>query len=290
VGLGLRRIACTQAEAAIRCLTQQPGQANGSADKILGAQAALVLLELDLPRAVVRRDRGVMIRLRESLTQMHQPAVLLARLEARYKKSPSDKALASAVKALRKQWTSETSSELALNTAAGSFNPLIYRLVADMAELRGNIGYWPIENTPDNQPPRGLRRAYSRAQKRVVQPITREGLTDLIPRLALLEKQLSLVNKVCPGMIKPQRKLLSRAVEELDALREDDALDSVLRKELGKASSASLSRAEPIAKRSASVLVPDVTNAMAESPSAFIKRITVYWSAWRSDTSADAKA
>lgn len=282
-GQGLKRIACTQVESAIRCLTRQPGDGLEAAKRILGIKAALGLIEHDLPRPAVRRERGVIARLSKGLAQMNQSVLLLARLESRYRKSPGDKALADAVKALRKLWSSGGGA--AMSSKAGNFNPIIYRLVADMAELRGNAGNWPVERLADDQPPRGLRRTYTRARKLAGQPVTREGLAQLASVLALLEAQLSLLNKTCPAMIKPQRKLLSRAVGELELIAADDALDAALRKELGKDASASVPRAEPITKRAAPAL-QDIAHALAESPSAFANRIKAYWSVWRADAGA----
>ena len=80
-------------------------------------------------------------------------------------------------------------------------------------------------------------------------------------------------------MVKAQRKLITRVAEALDEMHLDDTLDQLLRKELGSASKA-LPKARPLAKRAAEAFDDDLAAALAETPTAFVNRMQVYWSAW----------
>ena len=282
-GAGLKRIACAQVESAIRCLTRQAGQAVAAEQAIAQANAVLALIEPDLPRPTVRRDRAILARLGSGLTELTGPTHLAERLANNYKKTPSDAALASAVKALRKRWAKHTPSGSALSSKAGSFNPVIYRLVADMAELRGHLGGWPIDGTPNDQPPRGLRRTYNKARRLAAEPITQELLQALAQAAAELATQLGVISKACPGMLKAQRKLIARAAESMQDLIQDHALHAALRAELGKAASSSLPKRKPLTQQAAEPL-SELDAALAETPAAFMKRVQAYWSAWRSES------
>lgn len=280
-GTGLKRIACAQVESAIRCLTRQAGQGPAAAQAIDQMQAVLGLIEPDLPRPTVRRDRTILVRLSEGLNELNEPALLGEQLGRRYKKNPSDAALAAAVKTLRKRWTTRGQSGSAMNNKAGGFNPAIYRLVADMAELRGHVGDWPMDTITDDQPPRGLRRTYTRARKLANEPITASALPGLTQALSELAIQLSVISKACPSMVKAQRKLLTRAADELNALILNDKLDAALRAQLGKGDSKSLPSKKPVAQRAKACLGNDLADALAETPAAFMKRMHAYWTAWR---------
>ena len=279
-GTGLKRIACAQIELAIRCLTRQAGQALAAEQAITQANAVLALVEPDLPRPIVRRDKAILARLGSGLTELTGPARLAERLASNYKKSPSDAALSAAVKTLRKRWANHNPSGAALSSKAGSFNPVIYRLVADMAELRGHLGDWPVDAVPNDQPPRGLRRTYNKARRLPAEPITTESLKQRAEAASELAVQLSVVSKACPGMLKAQRKLIARAAESMQDLIHDHALHAALRAELGKAASSSLPKRKPLTQQAAEPL-SELNTALAETPAAFMKRVQAYWSAWR---------
>ena len=278
---GLQRSACVQVELAIRSLTRQAGQADAAKQAIEQARAVLALIEPDLPRPAVRRDRTIITRLMKGLDELTTPAVLARQLDQTYKKNPSNAALASALKTLRKRYASGGPSKAALSSKAGNFNPAIYRLVADMAELRGHMGTWPTEEVPGDQPPRGLRRTYTKAHKLGAGPITAASLGPAAEATSELAIQLNIIAKACPTMLKAQRKLLSRTAGELIELRQSEALDAALRAELGKSASKSLPAKQPVAKQAAEKIGSDFETALVETPTAFMKRVQAYWSAWR---------
>ncbi|MEO0474741.1 MAG: hypothetical protein AAF085_02050 [Planctomycetota bacterium] len=279
-GTGLKRIACAQVESAIRCLTRQAGQADAAAQAIAQAAAVLALIEPELPRTAVRRDKAILARLSAGLAELTGPTELGEQLRQAYKKTPSDAALASAVKALRKRWGKSDRSAAAMSSRAGSFNPAIYRLVADMAELRGHLGDWPVADVPSDLPPRGLRRTYTRARRLASEPITAESLPALTQALDELATQLAVISKACPTMLKAQRKLITRAAEVLQDVIQRNALHAALRAELGKDASSSLPKRKPLTQQTAEPL-SDLDAALAETPASFMKRIQAYWSAWR---------
>jgi hypothetical protein len=285
-GPGLKRIACAQVESAIRCLTRQAGQGVAAGQAIDQTKAVLALVEPDLPRPMVRRDRAILDRLSDGLTTLSEPVLLADLLGKRYKKNPTDSALASAVKTLRKRWAAGGKSGSAMSNKAGSFNPAIYRLVADMAELRGHLGDWPVDAVPSDLPPRGLRRTYTRARKLVNEPITASALPDLIRALTELTTQLSVISKACPSMVKAQRKLITRSVDELNDLVLNDKLDAALRAELGKGAAKALPSKKPMAQRASACLASDLDHALAETPAALMKRMQAYWDVWRDSKSA----
>ena len=282
-GPGYQRIACDRVELAIRCLTRQAGQALAAADAIQQVDAILALIEPDLPRQGARRDRAILARLHEGLTKMAKPAGMLEQLNRRYKKAPADADLASAVKKLRKRWSSRDQSAAAMSSKAGSFNPAIYRLVADMAELRGHMDHWPIEAVPADVLPRGLRRTYTKAQRLAHEPVTEDLLVALIRVLDELVTQLSVFKKICPVMLKAQAKLVSRVADALRDELQSDLLDQALRDALGKAASKALPKPTPPAKRLSPCVQEDLAAALAESPAGFIKRMQAYWSTWQQD-------
>lgn len=283
-GPGLKRIACAQVESAIRCLTREAGQAVSAAEAIDQAQAVLSLIEPELPRHALRKERAILTRLTSGLAEMTEPTRLLEQLDKHYKKSPSDAALATAVKSLRKRWSSHDHASAALSSKAGSFNPAIYRLVADMAELRGHLDHWPVDDVPDDAPPRGLRRTYTKARRLAHEPVTVDSLAPLVRVLNELTVQLSVLSKACPTMLKAHRKLLSRGTDRLAQVLKDEQLNVALRAELGKGASKALPDDVPLAERVALVITGEIAPALAESPAAFTNRLKAYWSAWRGDS------
>lgn len=276
-GAGLQRLVCTKVETAIRCLTRQPGQSLSAVAAVREAEALLALLEPELPRPVVRRDRAILARLLEGLEEMTLPAQMLERLEKRYKKTPDDAAMATAVKALGKRWAAQSKSGLAMSSGKGSFNPAIYRLVADMAELRGHAGTWPIDDIRSDAPPRGLRRTYTKARKQADQATTARSLGGLITSIQQLEHQIGVISKASPTLLKAQRKLLHRAAEALTEVSLDDALDRAIAQELGTRAGSSARSLKTISQDASA----DLAQALAETPAAFSNRVQVYWSVWR---------
>ena len=281
-GPGYQRIACAQVETAIRSLTRQAGQAVAASDAIQQTYAVLGLIESDLPRQDVRRDRAILGRLRDGLAEMTEPTQMLEQLNRGYKKSPADADLNSAVKTLRKRWSALDQSASAMSSKAGSFNPMIYRLVADMAELRGHMDHWPVADVSTDAP-RGLRRTYAKARRLAGEPMTIDTLQALIVVLQQLVAQLTILSKSCSTMIKAHRKLFSRSAEALMGELLSEQLDQAIRNELGKAASKALPKPTPLAERLAPVLQGDLAAALAESPAAMMKRMQTYWSAWRHD-------
>jgi len=284
-GQGLQRIACAQVESAIRCLTRQAGQAVAASEAINQAQAVLALIEPELARQALRKERAILARLRDGLVEITEPTRMLDRLDKRYKKSPSEADLAAAIKSLRKRCSSHETSAAALSSKAGNFNPAIYRLVADMAELRGHLDHWPVDAVPDHTPPRGLRRTYNKARRRLREPITADSLEPLVSVLRELTFQISVLNKACPVMLKAHRKLLSRGTDALAEALADEQLDAALRMALGKAASKALPAEASLDQRLANVTTRDIEPALAESPAAFMNRFKAYWSAWRGESS-----
>ena len=280
-GLGLKRIACAQVESAIRCLTRETGQSKAAKEAIDQARAILTLIEPDLPRTAARRDRTIINRLSQGLLPLHQPAMLAAQLDAQLRKNPSDPALASAAKTLRKRWAGTGKAGSAMNNKAGTFNPTIYRLVADMAELRGHLDAWPVENMPNDTPPRGLRRSYTRARKLIAEPIDVNTLPSVANAITELAIQLGLISKACPVMVKAQRKLVSRAANALQDLQESNQLNDALRAELSKANAKALPSSDAISKQIKDRIGSDLQDALAETPAAFMRRMQAYWSSWR---------
>lgn len=280
LGPGLKRIACEATESAIRALTRQPGQAREAIASIHAAQAMLALLEPDLPNATARRDRAILDRLIDGLTEMTRPCLLLEQLDSRYKKAPDDSDLAQAVKALRKRWSSMSKPDMAMSSRAGNFNPAIYRLVADMAELRGHAGAWPVEDLPDDAPPRGLRRTYHKARRRAAQPTTADSLGELIHATTLLNHQLDVLSKTAPPMLKAQRKLITRAIDGYTQLHLESLLDHAIHQQLGKRETPAT---DDIRERSDAPAAA-LTQALAETPAAMTNRLNVYWSVWRRES------
>lgn len=283
-GPALRRIACEQVETAIRCLTRQAGQGLAASVAIQQTKSVLALIEPDLPRQNVRLARAILVRLSAGLEAMAQEALLLEQLNAQYKKSPADKELAAAVKSLRKRWSASDQSEAAMSSKAGSFNPGIYRLVADMAELRGHLDAWPIDAVASDSPPRGLRRTYAKARRLAKEPVAIDTAKSLVAVLQELADQFTILNKACPVMVKAQRKLITRAADVLAQEILSDRLNQALRQEIGKAATKVLPKPEPLADRVAEVVEGDLAAALAESPAALMKRMQGYWSAWGGDS------
>jgi hypothetical protein len=282
VGTGLRRIACEHIEAGVRALTRQDETApGGPAESMRQAAAVLALIEPGLPRATARRAQDLFDQVTEALASIDRPVVLLGRLDAHFKKPPSDAALAGAVKALRKAWSSASGAGRALNSRGGNFDPAVYRLVADMAELRGHAGEWPVDAIDDDAPPPGLRRTYTRARRLAAEPIGVEQLPALADTLATLRDQLAVLAKACSPMLKAQRKLIDRALPAIEAQRADAELDRALCERLDLPDNSALPGALLTAERTDALLTGGLQAALAETPQAFHNRLQVYWSAWR---------
>lgn len=280
VGVGLKQIACAQVEAGVRALTRQADQADVAVQAIHEATAVLALLEPELPRATVRRDRALAERLRDGLDELARPAVILAGLKERYKKTPTDPALAAAVKALRKRCAAPSGVGTAMNSSRGNFNPAVYRLVADMAELRGHAGEWPVDQVDDAKLPAGLRRTYTRARRLAAQASDTQHFAELAEALKTLATQLGVLSKPCPPMVKAHRKLFNKAAESLQLGLDELTVDQALREQIAskpdKPAKGALARPKTNAAPS-----DELRAAFAESPAAFFNRMQVYWSAWR---------
>lgn len=288
-GPGFQRIACSQVETAIRCLTRQAGQAAAANQAIGQARAILALVETELPRPQVRLERAIMCRLTAGLSEMIRTTRLLDELNRRHKKSPPDKELAAAVKSLRKRWSVQDPSAAAMSSKAGTFNPGIYRLVADMAELRGHLDNWPVAGVPADAPPRGLRRAYTKARRLAGEPIAPQSAPALLATLCELADQLTVLSKACPTLIKAHRKVITRAADALDNELLADALDEALLDALGKAGGKSLPKTKPLPQRIEDAVRRDLDAAFAESPAALTKRMQTYWSSWRHAGATDKR-
>ncbi len=280
-GEGLRRIACEAVEAGVRALTRRADQADAAERALREAEAVLALLGPALPPAAARRDRALLGRLSVGLDELLAPARLRARLDKHYKKPPADTELASAVKAVRKRWSGKHRPAGKLNARPGSFDPAIYRLVADMAELRGHIGNWPIEQVEGSAPPAGLRRTYTRTRRLTAGPIdTAEACRELGASVSLLSGQLGLLTKMCPTMLKAQRKLLRDAGEQLETLHADHALDRLLKEALGRRGGKRVLD-QAAFNETVKALSTGLQVAFAESAAGFSNRMGAYWSAWR---------
>lgn len=277
VGLGLRRIACERVEAGVRALTRQADQPGEASSAIREASAVMMLLAPAMPAPITRRDHALASRLRLGLAELERPAALLSRLDARYAKPPADDKLAAAVKAVRKHWSAAGRGERTFNSHGGSFDPAIYRLVADMAELRGHLGDWPADSLGDDAPPPGLRRTYAAARRLADQPSDHDRLVGLTDSLQALAHQLSVLAKACPPMLKAQRKLIARSAEHLSARLIDLDLDRELAQAMNAEPRSAAQRSQP----DDDPPINDLHAALAETPAAFDKRMRAYWSAWR---------
>lgn len=281
VGTGLRRIACDHIEAGVRTLTRQIDTACTPVQSIGHAAAVLALIEPSLPRTTARRAHGLLQQIRLGLAPIDQPIALLQRLDSHFKKPPSDAALVDAVKALRKQWSGLDRSERSLHSRGGSFDPAVYRLVADMAELRGHAGEWPVDAIRDDAPPAGLRRTYARAHRLVSTPMTAERVRELADALALLSDQLKTLVKVCPPMLKAHRKLIDRALTPMQDAIDDVELDRLLSRQMDKPDGSFVSETLATPQHLNALISAELRTALAETPTAFHNRVQSYWSAWR---------
>lgn len=281
--LGCRRLLCEQVESAIGELTRKDGSARSAANALCRAEAALSLIEPALPRDIARRERGLLQRIETELREAIGPTRLLAALDKHVKiNKPQDPA----AKAYRKQLNRRAGTALSLSAPDRTFNPLVYRLVADLAELRGHIGTRPELDLAQDGPPPGLRRAYAAARRAVQSTATTPkdaGRTAAaLDRVAL---QLAMVNRCAPTLLKPQRKLLAAAATDLRR----HALSLQLLADLD--TDAHRNWAEPILKAIVNdAPAPDpealLGSALAETPAGFARRLGVYWNAWRKSGTA----
>lgn len=275
---GCHRLVCAAIESAINELTKNDGSPQNSADFLQEVDAAFALIEPALPRAAARRDRGLLSRTAREIDATLRPARLLKRLG---KLIQLDKTLPAPAKAYRKQLTRQAGTELSLNSPDRSFNPLVYRLVADLAELRGLVSTWPGMNLTEDQPPPGLRRSYTGA-RRLAQnpPTTPKDAERAAVAFSRLARQLAIVGRCSPALIKPQRKLIAKAASQLA----DHAIDLRLRADLDTDTHREWAGPVLDATRDlppVGLPAPLLGSALAETPAAFARRFGVYWSHWQ---------
>ncbi|MEM1355881.1 MAG: hypothetical protein AAGC44_04150 [Planctomycetota bacterium] len=276
---GCRRLVCESIETAIRELTRKDGSTRAAAESVRQADAGIALIESELPREVTRRDRRLLDRIAAEIASALRPGLLLKHYDK----------LAGAAgvsidsgqgKAFRKALARSQVAGLSMNAPNRSFDPIVYRLVADLAELRGQVGDWPVFEPDPARPPIGLRRAYTHARRDAqLVPAPAEHAAS---RLRTLELHLAFLNRCCPAMVKPHRKLIQAAAEQLDQRATRSALAEML------TSTEKSDWAKPLLdKLNDPSGTEDTTKllaqAFAESPAAFNNRIAAYWRSWRAD-------
>ena len=278
---GCRRLVCESVEAAIRELTRKDGSAKAAAGAMRWAEAGVALIAPNLPREALRRDHRLLERVAVEIDAALRPDELLSRLDQAAK--PCDAVMDDApAKAFRKALARRLGAGLSMNAPDRSFDPVVYRLVADLAELRGHVGQWPAMEMDPARPPAGLRRAYVAARRAAQLPPTASA--DQAERAAgdlqALGLQLFFLNRCCPDLLKPQRKLVlasARAMSQYAAgLRLADLLDTDEHRAWAQPVLKSL-REQDAARQAAKLR----GTALAETPGAFINRITAYWRYWR---------
>ncbi|XAM01124.1 CHAD domain-containing protein [Phycisphaeraceae bacterium D3-23] len=286
VSAASRRLVCAQLESAIQALSRDTKRDNASeADRaIAGARAALELAGPALPRDIVRRDRKRLDAIAKTLGQARLCRRLGNRLDKLIKRAGLDTDDA-ALKQLRKQIAQHTEGNVALRTRGQRFDPMVYRLVAELAELRGHVGHWPDAkaDTPEAPPP-GLAAVY-RAARNAARKADDEAadITAAHRPIARLGESLTLISKCCPAMLKPQRAMLEASAKPLAAL----ALDARLITSAGQDKSladlaATLADAAQLDHADAASKLADARHyALAETPQAFTNRVGAYWIAWR---------
>ncbi|MEM9414861.1 MAG: hypothetical protein AAGA29_05210 [Planctomycetota bacterium] len=285
VSVGCRRLVCAELESAIQALSRDTPRDNAAeaARAIAGARAAIELYAPALPRDILRRDRKRLDAIGKTLDQARLCRQLGNRLDKLVKRAGLNTGDA-LLKRLRKELAEHNEGKVALRTRGQRFDPMVYRLVAELAELRGHVGLWPETPTTPDAPPPGLAACYRSARfaatkaeqdkadpAAAYQPVVRLGIA------------LKLVNKCCPPMLKPQRAMLDAAAKPLAALLLDARLIEAARQNkplagLARtlADAATLDQADAAAK-----LAEARQYALAETPQAFANRIGAYWSAWR---------
>jgi hypothetical protein len=285
---GARRQVCAELETAIQAMSRSakrdPAAQAGRA--VSRARAVAELVGPALPREVYRRDRKRLTAIGKTLGEARAGRRLVARLDTLMKAAGADAGDA-AVKSLRKQLAQHRRGALALRTRGQQFDPVVYRLVAELAELRGHVGHWPETDrgpgTDDDTPPPGLAGCYRAARRAADAALADPGkLPAAVSALALLADALDTLTKACPQMLKPQRGLLRDAADAADKV----ALDPVLLASAGKLEAADLTTA--LAEASALQWEPATQSvararhfALAETPQAFVRRVSAYWQAWR---------
>lgn len=287
VTVGARRIVCAELETAIQALSR-PGKRDASAiagNALARASACLEQVAPMLTRETARQDRKRLARVRQTLDGARLGRQLAQRLDKLLKQGGLDAAEPSA-KALRKSLTRGVRGSVALQARGRSFDPMVYRLVAELAELRGRVGHWPEprEQAAKDPPPPGLivcyRKARTLAGRSKAQPETLDAAGASLSQMVLA---LTLVAKACPALIKPQRALIAEAADAtrrqaLDAALAGAATELEAKGPLSKA----LRDAQQSSRADALRLVADAhAYALAETPQAFAKRLGAYWSAWR---------
>lgn len=289
VSAGARRQVCAELESAIQAMSRSakrdPAASAGRA--VERARAVTELVGPALPRDVYRRDRKRLLAIRKTLAEARDGRRLVARLDALLKDAQADPGDAVA-KALRKQLTQRRRGALALQTRGQQFDPVVYRLVAELAELRGHVGHWPdtdgeSQDTGDGPPP-GLGACYRAARRSADASLADpEKLPAAGTAIALLADALGTLTKACPAMLKPQRGMLRDAADAADRTAVDPVLLASAKKLEGAdgltntLSEASALQWDPAMKRVAQAR----GYALAETPQAFVRRVSAYWQTWR---------
>lgn len=284
VSAGARRQVCAELESAIQAMSRSakrdPAASAGRA--VERARAVTELIGPALPREVYRRDRKRLLAIGKTLAEARDGRRLVARLDALLKDAQADPADTLA-KTLRKQLTQRRRGALALQTRGQQFDPVVYRLVAELAELRGHVGHWPDNDTGDAPPP-GLGACYRAARRSADAALADpEKLPAAGTAIALLADALDTLTKACPAMLKPQRGLLRDAADAADCVAMDPVLLASAKSLEGAddlantLSEASALQWEPAMKRVAQAR----GYALAETPQAFVRRASAYWQAWR---------
>ncbi|MFI4861803.1 MAG: hypothetical protein ACIAXF_14115 [Phycisphaerales bacterium JB063] len=286
VTAGSRRLVCAELESAIQALSRETKRDNAAqaVQALDRGRAALELAGNALPRDILRRDRKRFNAIGKTLRQARLCQRLSTRLDKLVRKAGLDTA-DPALKKLRKQLAEHTPSKVALRTRGQRFDPMVYRLVAELAELRGHVGLWPeAETDPPEPPPPGLSACYRAARNAARKAEQDPGqLAAAHPPVALLCDALTLVGKCCPAMIKPQRVILSAAAKPLhDHVTNAQLIEAAGQdKSLTDLTAMLQEAAAPDYADAEASLAKARQFALAETPQAFLNRIGAYWSAWR---------
>jgi len=280
---GARRMTCDHLEATIHALSRK-GQGAAALKSLLQTQASLMLVTSMLRDEDARRDQAL---LAEVLNTM-QAAQVGRLLKQRYSDLLAQAGLSSDtpdIKLLRSELLAGMPPNLSLNAKTGSFNPVVYRMVADLAELRGHTGHWP--DGPDDlilSPP-GLGHAYRLARRL----LSKSDLAALGPTpmnriaqtLTLLANQMACVAKTCAPMIKPHRKILLDAAQAAEQGMIDRTIDDLLKSRPTDTPAPLVQALEDARAKNLALLAQSGALGLAEAPAAFDRRIGAYWQHWR---------
>jgi len=290
VALGARRLVCSHLEESIHALSQK-GSAQGVRRPLMRAQAIMALVAPQFPAATVRRDRKLLEEVQRALDDACFPGQASACLQKLSPKTTSDtQSLTQCIKATRKRLTAQSGSSLSLNTRGKRLDPMVYRLVANLAQLRGHVGSWPDTAAPkpneENNAalPQGLIQSYRAAQRALDLPHDQaDTFTKAASALNVLRDQLAAIGKCCPVMLKAQRSLIGEAATAASSAQFALSLQERL---------AADGEAKPLIQPLSVLVQKDIAaaqkalntarhQALAETPAAFNRRLNTYWAHWR---------